>query len=283
MISVPLSEPHAPAIEAVAAHYDSLDCFYRDIWGENIHHGLWLTGHESAEEAVVQMSRRVLARLELGRGARIADIGCGYGATARLAAEEYGAHVVGLTVSEVQKSYADQFSVSRGSVAIRLQDWADAEFSDGEFDAAFALESLEHIADKEGFARGMRRALSPGGRLVIATWLRSDRVSSWSQRYLLDPLCREGRLPPLTTAGSLDAMLRAAGFSEVEVDNLTARVAKTWNVVIARLAVRLATRRQYRQFLFQSRAVDRGFALMASRIWLALRTGCFRYGFFTCR
>jgi tocopherol O-methyltransferase len=273
----------APTIEAIAGHYDSLDRFYREIWGEHVHHGLWLTGRESPETAVLRMSRRVLDRLEIVPEAQIADIGCGYGATARMAAEEYGARVIGFTVSAAQKKYADRFAVARGSVDIRLQDWAEAEFRDGALDAAFALESLEHIAEKTAFARTLRRAVRPGGRLVIATWLRADRVCAWSQRHLLDALCREGRQPPLTTAGALASTLRASGFAEVEFEDLTAKVGKTWDVIIGRTAFRLITRRQYRQFLFRSTAVDRVFLFAVVRIWLAFRTGCFRYGFFTCR
>jgi tocopherol O-methyltransferase len=283
MKAAPVQDVPEPTIEAIAGHYDSLDRFYRDIWGEHVHHGLWLSGRESSEEAVLQMSRRVLDRLELPPSASVADIGCGYGATARLAAEDYGARVVGFTVSAAQKFHADRFAVSRGAVEIRLQDWAEAEFADGSLDAAFALESLEHFSDKAGFARKMRRAIKPRGRLVIATWLRADRVSAWSQRHLLDALCREGRQPPLTTADALGAVLHSAGFCEVEFEDLTAQVAKTWNLIIGRTALRLLTRCEYRQFLFQSTAVDRVFALAAGRIWLAFRTGCFRYGFFTCR
>jgi tocopherol O-methyltransferase len=36
---------------AVAAHYDELDGFYREIWGDHVHHGYWTTGRESAAEA----------------------------------------------------------------------------------------------------------------------------------------------------------------------------------------------------------------------------------------
>src|SRR5205085_1479125 len=38
--------------EAVARHYDELDHFYRNIWGEHVHHGLWRRGDESPEIAV---------------------------------------------------------------------------------------------------------------------------------------------------------------------------------------------------------------------------------------
>ena len=33
---------------AVAAHYDELDPFYREIWGEHVHHGYWATRSTSA-------------------------------------------------------------------------------------------------------------------------------------------------------------------------------------------------------------------------------------------
>ena len=37
---------------AVAEHYDELDPFYREIWGEHVHHGLWTTGRETPDQAV---------------------------------------------------------------------------------------------------------------------------------------------------------------------------------------------------------------------------------------
>ena len=43
--------------EEVADHYDELDPFYREIWGEHVHHGLWESGEETIEEAVVNLVR----------------------------------------------------------------------------------------------------------------------------------------------------------------------------------------------------------------------------------
>jgi hypothetical protein len=50
----------AQTTPAVAAHDDELDSFYREIWGEHVHHGYRATGRETATEATP------------GRGARIA-------------------------------------------------------------------------------------------------------------------------------------------------------------------------------------------------------------------
>jgi tocopherol O-methyltransferase len=274
------SQPSPPTNAAVAEHYDSLDQFYRDIWGQHVHHGLWTTGRETAAEATEKMSHRVLAGLALMPGARVADIGCGYGGTARIAADTYGAHVLGLTLSAAQKRFADQQTVAQGSVKILVRDWRDAAFAAGGFDAMFALESLEHFADKAGFARMARAAVRPGGRLAVTTWLAADRVSSWSRRHLLDALCLEGSAAPLVTAREVRDVFSAAGFSEVLVEDLSPQVSRTWSVILRRLALRLLTRRDYWAFLLKSRAQDRVFALTALRIRLAYGTGCFRYGYF---
>ncbi len=265
---------------AIAGHYDSLDWFYRDLWGEHVHHGLWLTGREPPAVAAEQLSRHVLAALALAPGARVADVGCGYGATARLAAEDFGANVTGLTLSAAQKAHSDSQAVRRGKVEIRVQDWKEAGFEDGSLGGLFALESLEHIAAKADFARMARRAVRPGGRVVVATWLAADDVSRWSQRHLLDAICHEGRLAPLATFAELRRTFAEAGFTEVCGEDLSRQVRKTWTVVLRRLVWRVATRPAYWRFLLGEGARDRIFALTAARIALAYRTGCFRFGFF---
>ena len=81
----PTAEP-IPA--AVAAHYDDLDRFYREIWGEHVHHGLWRSGRESPEVAVRQLITLVAERAEIAAGDLVCDVGCGYGGTARVLAHE---------------------------------------------------------------------------------------------------------------------------------------------------------------------------------------------------
>jgi cyclopropane fatty-acyl-phospholipid synthase-like methyltransferase len=272
-----------PSVATIARHYDNLDFFYRDIWGEHIHHGLWVSGRESPREAAEQMSRRVLARLELAAGARVVDVGCGYGGTARMAAELYGAHVTGFTVSAAQKHYADRQTVARGSVEVRLQGWEDAVLAEGSCDAVVSLESIEHLPDRARFAGQARRVLRPGGRMVVSTWLVADALSPWSRRHLLEPIAREGRQAPLITAPALRRVLTAAGFADVQVEDLSAAVARTWPVVIRRMLLRVLTRPRYWRFLCDSQAGDRIFALTACRLWAAYRTGAMRYALFVCR
>src|ERR1035438_196431 len=61
-------------------------------------------------------------------GARLLDVGCGWGAMAIHAAREYGATVVGITLSEQQRRYAVAQAEREGVsdlVEFRLQDFRD--------------------------------------------------------------------------------------------------------------------------------------------------------------
>ncbi len=99
--------PHsAPDAAAVADHYDELDPFYRSLWGEHVHHGLWITGRESSAQAVEMLSDLVADLIDPAPGAHVVDIGCGYGGTARRIVRTRHADVTGLTVSAVQAAQA---------------------------------------------------------------------------------------------------------------------------------------------------------------------------------
>jgi tocopherol O-methyltransferase len=209
-LDTPDAKPSVPPVEDIARHYDSLDYYYRDIWGEHIHHGFWLNGDESPAEAAKQLSLRALERLEIQPGDRLLDVGCGYGGTVRLAAQAFGANVIGFTVSAAQKKFAELRGVSRGTVEIRLQDWAETELPEKSADAVLSLESIEHMPDRIEFLRQARRVLRPGGRLVVCTWLAAERMAAWSERHLQQPIATDGRQAPLVTAGELTVYSRAA-------------------------------------------------------------------------
>ncbi|RZK68950.1 MAG: methyltransferase domain-containing protein, partial [Rhodococcus sp. (in: high G+C Gram-positive bacteria)] len=91
----------------------------------------------------------VCRKIGLETGMRLLDVGCGWGSLSLHAAAEYGAHVVGVTISREQKSFIDKRIAERGlqdRVEIRLQDYR--EVPDGPFDAVASLEMGEHVGEK---------------------------------------------------------------------------------------------------------------------------------------
>jgi tocopherol O-methyltransferase len=267
------------ARDAVALHYDELDHFYRDVWGEHVHHGLWLRGNESREEAVLQLAEAVAEQAAITAGTRVCDIGCGYGATSRLVAER-GAEVTGITVSRAQYEFATRKHTS-GNPQFVCGDWLTNDFASESFDAAIAIESSEHMADKPGFFAQAHRVLRPNGRLVVCAWLTAEQASKAAERWLLEPICREGRMPHMGTATDYQALARDAGFTLHSHRDVSREVARTWAAIARRLACKLMTNPRYARFLFSQHARNRVFALTTLRIWIAYRTGAMRYGIFT--
>ncbi|WP_156679041.1 class I SAM-dependent methyltransferase [Sphingomonas profundi] len=266
---------------AVADHYDELDPFYREVWGEHVHHGLWTSGRETRAQAVEALSLAVADRLALRAGARLIDIGCGYGATARLFAGRFGAAVTGFTVAKAQADHAGTAAGAAGHVTILHRDWLANGLPDAAFDGAYAIESSEHMVDKQRFFAEAWRTLRPGGRLVVCAWLAAERSSGWAVRHLLEPICREGRLPSMGSESEYRAMAEAAGFTVAGFADVSRQVRRTWDIIVADVARRVATSARYRAFLRDARAGNRIFVATLPRLAIAYRTGAMRYGIFT--
>lgn len=262
--------------KAIAQHYNSLDPWYRKLWGDHIHHGLWKQGNETPEQAVEQLVELIAEKGDLQKGETVCDIGCGYGATARLLSCKWGAKVTGFSLSEKQLEYArlkDPIS------HYLLCDWLENALPPESFDLAISVESSEHMVDKLKFLTEAHRVLKPGGRLVICVWLSKENPRDWEVRHLLEPICREGRLPSLGSVSDYTQMMLRAGFKQISFEDLTVNVRKTWAICAWRM-IRELKSREFRNFLFKQKPVDRIFAKSIFRILFAYHTRSMVYGIF---
>jgi tocopherol O-methyltransferase len=268
--------PDTPQTAAdVAGHYDELDSVYRAIWGEHVHHGYWRTGAESEEEATAALVELVAARLGLEPGQAVVDIGCGYGASADQLAARHGVAVTGLTISAAQARIAQQ----RRLVCLR-RDWLDNRLPDAAFDRAYAIESSEHMVDKQRFFDEAWRVLRPGGRLVVCAWLAKSAPSRFEVRHLLEPICREGRLPSMGSREDYEALAARGGFAPASFADISREVRRTWTICLRRVALGLLTDPDLRRLAFSRSTRNRSFLLSLPRLIWALRTGAMRYGVF---
>jgi tocopherol O-methyltransferase len=262
---------------AVAAHYDQLDSYYREIWGDHVHHGYWATGRESARQAVEALVDLLAYRLDLHPGQKLCDIGCGYGATAQYLASRHNLHVTGMTVSEAQAKQARTRVAAAGDVSIHVRDWLDNGLPANCFDRAYAIESSEHMPDKQRFFDEAFRTLKPGGLFAICAWLACDDPRPWQVRHLLEPICREGRLPGMGDEADYLALAQRSGFAPVSVEDLSDRVSRTWWICVGRLIKQLFTRPRDMKFLFDKAETNRVFAVTLFRLLLAYQTRAMRY------
>ena len=270
--------PRVPQTAAdVRGHYDELDEAYRAIWGEHIHHGYWRTGRETPEQATEALVELVADRLALAPGQRLVDIGCGYGRSAAHLAGRHGVAVTGLTLSHAQWTIA---SARTGALSFHRRDWLDNGLPDAGFDSAYAIESSEHMVDKPRFFSEAWRVLRPGGRFVVCAWLSRTGPSAFAVRYLLEPICREGRLPGMAAREEYEALAAEAGFRPLGYDDISRQVRRTWSICAHRTVGRLLADRAFRRFALARTTVNRSFLLTLPRLIVALGTGAMRYGIF---
>jgi tocopherol O-methyltransferase len=275
---------HPQDAAAVAGHYDELDQFYREVWGNHVHHGLWRTGQESPRAAVEQLVRFLARELRLQRGQTVCDVGCGYGASAELLSMEYGVKVVGVTLSQRQLEVGRAEVIrSEPEIELRCMDWLENDFPPGNFDALYAIESTEHMADKQRFFDEAQRTMKSGGRLGVYAWLHRPNPSRREARHLLEPICREGRLAGMGTADEYLAMAEKAGFEIIAGHDLSRQVARTWSICLRRMLGKLFSDGRYLRYLLDPAMKQRVFALTVLRILAAYRLGAMQYGLLVAR
>lgn len=269
--------------DAVADHYNELDRFYREVWGEHVHHGYWKTGRETPTEAVLQLTDLVAEQAGIRPGDSVCDIGSGYGASARHVAARFRAKVTALTIVPAQLAYAESLPATEGGPTYLLRDWLDNRLPAESFDAAYAIESTEHMEDKARAFSEAARVLKPGGRFVICAWIAAENAKPWERRHLLEPICSEGRLPGMGTETDYRELLLQAGFVVEEATDISRAVRGTWTLCLRGVLRRLFTDSKGRAFLLSTASRNRVFLLTMARIWLAYRTGAMRYVVFRSR
>lgn len=271
-----------PTVSDIAEHYDEIDPFYRRFWGEHLHHGLWVSGHEDRGEAVEKLLEHVLDAVAVTPGDRICDIGCGYGATARHIWNRCRCEVVGHTVSSAQYRWA--VSRTRGDEGCRfvLGDWMRSTIPNASFEVVLALESSEHFPAKDQLFERIFRVLVPGGRVAVCAWTAAEHPRPWAVPHLLEAICREGRLAGLATESEYRGWLDRSGFEHIRCADLSRGVSRTWTLV-ARSVIRALGTPAGWKYLLDSRQRNRGFLKSVFRILLAYRIGALRYVLYTAR
>jgi cyclopropane-fatty-acyl-phospholipid synthase len=157
--------------QAVTHHYDVSNRFYEMVLGPSMTYScaVFASSDDTLELAQARKVDLVARKLELTPGARLLDVGCGWGAMGIHAARHYGAHVVGITLSEPQATYASEQARLAGVsdlVEFRVQDFRDLR--DEPFDAISSIGMSEHVGRKSlpNYIQLMFDLVKPGGRFL---------------------------------------------------------------------------------------------------------------------
>lgn len=151
------------------------------------------------------------------RGLVVADVGCGTGYMAR-ALVRVAERVICIDHSEAMLEQAKarlvELPETDGRVEFRVGEVDRLPLADGEVDAVFASLVLHHVPDVLAALREMRRALKPGGRLVVTDLL--PHKEAWMTEAMAD--LRLG-----LDATELRSRVEKAGFVDAVVDAIEDR------------------------------------------------------------
>jgi cyclopropane-fatty-acyl-phospholipid synthase len=158
--------------ESIAYHYDVSNDFYA-LWldRQRIYSCAYFKNEaDSLDVAQEQKLEHICRKLLLKPNERLLDVGCGWGGLLFWAAQHYGVHAVGITLSEQQYEYVKHQVDIRGlkdRVEVRLQHYQDVPSFD-QFDKIASVGMFEHVglAKLPNYFSRLYDLLRPGGLLL---------------------------------------------------------------------------------------------------------------------
>lgn len=176
----------ARAFQVGERHYDTGNELFKAMLDKRMVYscGYWLKSDnlDDSQEAKLDL---ICRKLDIKKGDRILDIGCGWGSFCRFAAKKYGAEVVGVTVSRRQFELASEYC-KEYPVEIRLQDYRDLNEL---FDYVVSIGMFEHVGKKNyrTFMEVVHRCLKPDGLQLlhcIGSNISVNMTDPWINRYI---------------------------------------------------------------------------------------------------
>ena len=215
--------------ERIRDLYDRLSPYYHSLWGEHIHHGFWIRGDETKEQAQLQLIEHLAQVAGITAGLRILDVGCGLGATSIYLAKNYNAEATGITISPVQVEMASRAaSAQQVNARFLLMDAQAVQF-DQQFDVIWSIESISHYQHREKFFTSAVNLLKPGGTFAIVDWFKKEYLKPAEHKKFIEPIDK-GMLVELQTMESYRAAMELNQLHVVQTEILNKYCAKTWDL-----------------------------------------------------
>jgi cyclopropane-fatty-acyl-phospholipid synthase len=269
-------------------HYDVGNDFYALWLDPSMLYTCAYYKEASDDLATAQKNKleHICRKLRLHPGDRLLDIGCGWGALVMHAAEHYGVHANGITLSAAQANYAQARIAERGlsdRCTIQMMDFRDLP-ANARFDKISSIGVTEHVPeDRQSayFARAFQ-ALEPGGlflnhcevstRAARRTNTIAERIGRWlwkRDQFIDKYVFPDARLVPL---GSIIRSAESVGFEVRDVESLREHYMMTLRAWLRGLerrraeAIRLVGERTYRVWRLYMSAGAYGFRIAGINI-----------------
>ncbi|PSM40727.1 SAM-dependent methyltransferase [Streptomyces dioscori] len=215
---------------AISHHYDLSNDFYRLLLDETMAYscGYWSSDEPDFTDADAQRAKLELIcrKLDLVPGARLLDIGCGWGSLTLYAAEQHKAQVTAVTLAREQAAYIREQVRERGlehQVDVVCQDYRD--ITGGAYDAVATVEMGEHVGDAEypAFAAALHRMVRPRGRVLVQQMSRGSNAPGGGE-FIEAYIAPDMHMRPM---GQTVGLLEDAGLEVRSVESMREHYVRT--------------------------------------------------------
>ncbi|MCH2083152.1 MAG: methyltransferase domain-containing protein [Saprospiraceae bacterium] len=215
-------------LQAVIDYYDQTRFDYNVAWlnKENlaVHFGFY-DEHADKHADALSNTNRILADLaEVEAGDLVLDAGCGKGGSCFWLAKHRLAKAIGISPVATQikecRAFAKELNLG-DKVQFEIADYCATPFPNEHFDVIWACESLCHAEYKLNFYKEAFRILKPGGRLIIAEYLRTKRTHAIAEEQLLMSWLNRWAIQDIDTKQEHQQHAQMAGFSDIDIADYT--------------------------------------------------------------
>ena len=230
-----MSQAQAKAIDTARDYYNSKDAdnFYFHIWGgEDIHIGLY---NGPDDNDIAAASRRTVSHMadrlgDLPEGARVLDMGSGYGGAARQLVHRFRCRVTALNLSETENARNRQKNRETGladHIEVVDGNFESVPCGDGQFDVVWSQDAILHSPNREKVMAEARRVLKPGGALIFTDPMQADQVPDG----VLDPVLERIHLQSLGSFAFYRSILEGLGMHEAGIEKMTHQLVNHYSAV----------------------------------------------------
>ncbi len=208
----------------IVKYYDYTLPFYKKFWYKDsdsyaIHYGLWESDTKTLDEALINTNKFLAKIVGIKSSNIILDAGCGVGGSSIWIAKNFGAHVVGITLSKKQVETANNLALSKKVdhlVKFYVRDFLDTKFPNSSFDIVWAIESVCHAENKKDFLKESYRLLKHGGKIIVADGFLKRPAQNDKERQIIKDFCDGLALPNLEKIDTFKKSLKEVGFTNIK-------------------------------------------------------------------
>lgn len=217
-------------LKDVIEYYDHTRYDYRVAWDDSdnpaVHFGFY-DEHADKHGDALQNTNRTLAELaNIQPREAVLDAGCGRGGSCFWLIKNIKAVPTGITPVQTQVddciSKAKELGLA-DQVTFINADYCNTPFEDNSFDVVWACESLCHALDKSEFYKEAYRILRPGGRIIIAEYIRTKRPLSPEGEQLLTDWLSSWAITDIDTKEEHQDHAAQAGFADFKILDYTSK------------------------------------------------------------